>query len=249
MLISIITEVLNAKDTIEEAIQSVLNQTYKNIEYVIIDGKSTDGTLKIINKYRDRISKFISEPDSGHFEAMNKGLKLAKGEVVGFLHADDFFATDKVIKNIAKIFEERDVHCLWGNLVYVSRKNTEKIIRYWKSCSYRENLFEKGWMPPHPTFFAKRQLYEKYGYFNTDLEISADYEIMLRFLHKHRLSTYHFPEVLVKMRVGGISNRSLKNIIEKSMQDYKTWKINGLEAKISTIMMKNILKIPQFFIK
>lgn len=249
MLISIITDVLNAKDTIEDVIQSILCQTYKNIEYIVVDGKSTDGTVEIINKYRDRISEFISEPDNNHFEAMNKGLKLATGDVVGFLHADDYFATDEVIEMVARIFKERDIDCLWGDLVYVSSRNPKKVIRYWKSCNYSDNLFKKGWMPAHPTFFVKRWVYEKYGYFNTDLEISADYEMMLRFLHKYNISSYYLPEVLVKMRTGGLSNKNLKNMFKKSIEDYKAWKLNELDGGIYIIIMKNILKLHQFFVR
>jgi len=249
MLVSIITDVLNAEDTIEEAICSLLRQTYKNVEYIIIDGKSDDRTIGIIDKYRGNISKFVSEPDNNHFEAMNKGLKFAIGDIVGFLHADDFFATDEALEKIVEMFKEKKVDCLWGDLVYVDGKNKEKIIRYWKSCGYQDSLFKNGWMPPHPSFFVKRHIYEKYGYFNTNLPISADYEIMLRFLYKYRISSCYLPEVLVGMRAGGLSNRNLKNIIQKSREDYMSWKANRLNIGIQTILLKNIIKIPQFFVR
>jgi len=249
MKVSIITDVLNAKDTIEQAIQSVLNQTYSNIEYIIVDGRSADGTVKIIKTYRDRLAAFISEPDNNHFEAMNKGLRLATGEVIGFLHADDVFASNQIIEKIAAAFAHRRVDCLWGDLVYVSNKNPEKVIRFWRSCNYRHGLFKRGWMPPHPTFFVCKSVYEQYGCFNTDLPISADYELMLRFLHKHRISFCYLPEVLVRMRLGGLSNKSFKNIMQKSMEDYRAWGVNGLAVGIHTIMMKNLSKIPQFFVK
>jgi glycosyltransferase len=249
MKTSIITVCFNSVETIEDTIRSVLGQDYKNIEYVIIDGGSTDGTLDILTKYQGQISKCISEPDNGIYDAMNKGINLATGEVIGFLHADDFYATKETIKKVARVFEQNKVDCLWGDLVYVSKENTEKIIRYWKSGGYRKNLFKNGWMPAHPTFFAKRCIYEKYGYFNTDFRIAADYEIMLRFLHKFNISNYYIPEVLVKMRVGGLSNRSLKNVVRKSIEDYRAWNTNNLSGRIHTIMMKNISKIPQFFTK
>lgn len=249
MKITIITDVLNSKDTMEEAILSVLNQTYKDIQYIIIDGKSTDGTLDIINRYQSRISEFISEPDNNHFEAMNKGLRLTKGDIVGFLHADDIFASDNIIEKVANIFMTENIDCLWGDLVYTRRNDNDKIIRYWKSSPYKKGLFKKGWMPPHPTLFVKKSVYEKYGYFNTDLEISADYEIMLRFLHVSNISSYYLPEVLVKMRLGGLSNRSLKHIVKKSMEDLTSWKTNGLDGGVGVLVAKNISKISQFFVR
>jgi len=249
MKISIITVCLNSDETIEDAIKSILAQSYDDIEYIIVDGGSSDETLSIIKKYENEITRYISEPDKGVYDALNKGLKLATGEVVGFLHADDFYATTETIKNVAKAFEHNNVDCLWGDLVYVGKENTEKIIRYWKSGKYKKNLFKRGWMPAHPTFFVKRRVYEKHGYFNTDFRIAADYEIMLRFLHKFNISSYYIPEVLVKMRVGGLSNRSLKNVVRKSIEDYNAWKINKLSGGIHTIIMKNISKIPQFFTK
>ena len=249
MKLSIITTVLNAENTIEDTILSVLGQTYTEIEYIVVDGKSIDGTTNIVNRHRHRISEFISEHDCGYAEAMNKGLRMATGDVVGFLHADDIYATDKVITQVAKVFEERDVDCLWGDLVYVSKKNPEKVVRYWRSCEYRNYLFKSGWMPPHPTFFAKKTVYERYGYFNTDLRISADYEMMLRLLHRHKISSYYLPEILVRMRLGGLSNRSLKNMFQKSTEDYRAWHINELKASVPTVVAKNISKIPQFFMR
>ena len=249
MKISIITVCLNNAKTIEDAIKSVLAQSYDDIEYIIIDGGSADETLSIIKKYENEITRYISEPDKGVYDALNKGLKLATGEVVGFLHADDFYATTETIEKIARVFERNKVDCLWGDLVYVGKENTEKIIRYWKSGKYKKNLFKRGWMPAHPTFFAKRRVYEKYGDFNTDFRIAADYEIMLRLLHKFNISSYYIPEVLVKMRVGGLSNRSLKNVVRKSIEDYNAWDVNKLSGGIHTIIMKNLSKMPQFFTK
>jgi glycosyltransferase len=249
MKVSIITDVLNAKDTIEDTVLNVLCQTYKDIEYIVIDGKSTDGTIEVIDKYRARIDKFVSEPDNNHFEAMNKGLKLATGEIVGFLHSDDVYATDKIVARVAKEFEERDMDCLWGDLVYVSKKNPEKVLRYWRSCDYRDYLFNSGWMPPHPTFFAKRTVYESYGYFDTNLQISADYEMMLRLLHIHRISSYYLSGIMVKMRAGGLSNRSIRNLLHKSREDYRAWRINELKASVPRVVAKNVSKIPQFFMR
>lgn len=249
MKISIITDVLNARDTIEQAILSVISQTYPDIEYIVVDGASRDGTLEIINKYKHKISQLISEPDRGHFEAMNKGIKIASGDIIGFLHADDFFINDKVIENIANTFKKNNIDCLWSDLLYVNKNNTDKIIRYWKSSSYRKGLFKKGWMPPHPTFFVKKWVYEKYGYFNNDLGVAGDYELMLRFLHKHKINGYYIPQVLVKMRLGGLSNRSLKHIVKKTRQDLQAWKLNDLKGALAAVFLKNISKILQFFLR
>jgi len=247
MKITLITNVLNAEETIAESILSATNQTYKNIEYIIVDGVSNDKTLSIIDRHRDKISKFVSEPDKNLYDAMNKGIKLASGDIIGFLHADNLFVSDDVIERVAKIFKQREVDAVWGDLIYVDKQNTQKTIRYWKSCTYSEGLFNKGWMPPHPAFFVKKAVYEKYGYFNTDFEISADYEVMLRFLHRYKISTAYLPEVLVKMRLGGLSNRNFGNIIKKSSEDLLAWKVNGLKGRIDTLLLKNVSKIPQFF--
>lgn len=248
-LISIITVVLNKKDTIEETIKSVLSQSYKNIEYVIIDGGSTDGTLKIIEKYKEKISEFISEKDKGVYDAMNKGIKLASGDIVGLLNADDFYASNGVIEKIVRVFEEKNVECVWGDLVYVDAKNTDKVIRYWKSSEYQEGKFKKGWMPPHPAFFVRKQVYEKYGNFNLDFPIAADYEIMLRFLEGFRVKSCHIPQVLVKMRVGGQSSKNLLNIIKANIECYRAWKINGLKVNFLRIFLKPLSKITQYFKK
>ncbi len=247
MIVSIITAVLNNKELIEYCIKSVINQTYQNIEYIIIDGGSTDGTIEVMKRYEDKITKWISEPDKGIYDALNKGIKLASGEIIGFLHADDVYANDEVIEKVANVFIKYNVDSCYGDLQYVDKNNTDKIIRYWKSQPYRDGLFRKGWMPPHPTFFVKREVYEKYGFFNTDFKIAADYELMLRFFEKHKITTYYIPEVLIKMRLGGVSNRSLTNLITKTTEDYRAWKVNSLKRSFYTIPFKNLSKIPQFF--
>ncbi|MBU0683376.1 MAG: glycosyltransferase [Candidatus Omnitrophica bacterium] len=249
MKVSIITDVLNSENTLEESILSVLNQDYENIEYIIVDGWSTDGTLKIIDKYMKGISKFISEPDKNHFDAMNKGIRLASGDIIGFLHADDIFADNFVIRKIAEEFIRKDIDCVWGDLLYVDKEDTDKIVRWWKSSEYKKDLFRKGWMPAHPTFFVKREVYEKHGNFNLDLPIAGDYEIMLRFLYKCGIKGSYIPEVLVKMRLGGLSNQNLKNIIQKSGEDLKAWQINGFSRSLGTLFLKNISKVSQFFVK
>ena len=243
---SIITASYNRKEFIESCICSVLGQTFPDIEYIIVDGGSTDGTLDIIKKYEDRISKLVSEPDNGIYDGLNKGIRMATGDVIGFLHADDLYATDNVLKTVAECFARQNVDSCYGDLLYVDKGNTDKVIRHWESQPYYDGLMKKGWMPAHPTFFVKKEIYAKYGSFNTDFKIAADYELMLRFLHKHRISTYYIPEVLIKMRLGGASNKSLSSIIRKSSEDYRAMKMHQVGG-ISTLLRKNLSKIPQFF--
>ncbi len=249
MKVSIITAVRNEVELIEQCINSVLDQSYENIEYIIVDGNSTDGTVKVIRKYENRISNWISKPDNGLYHALNKGIQMASGVIVGFLHANDFYANNKIIDTVVSRMTEHNVDGCFGDLLYVDRRNTERIIRSWKSSPHTDGLFKRGWMPPHPTFFFRRDAYIRYGCFNTDFRIAADYELMLRFLEKYKISSHYIPEVLIKMRVGGVSNRSLKNLMIKSSEDYKAWKVNGLYGGIYTILLKNLTKIPQFFRK
>jgi len=246
MKVSIITAVYNNKDTIKDAIESVLSQTYKNIEYIIIDGASTDGTVDIIRNYGDKIDKFISEKDNGIYDAMNKGINLASGDIVGILNSDDFYVDNRVIEKVVDVFENKTIDSLYGDLVYVDKDNIDKIVRYWKSREYKEGLFKKGWHPAHPTFFVKREVYEKYGMFNLDFKIAADYELMLRFLEKYKITTAYLPEILVKMRVGGESNRSIKNIIRANIECYKAWKNNGLKIDPLIIIRKPFFKLFQY---
>lgn len=247
MKVSIITAVINSSKTIEDCILSVTNQSYKDIEHMIIDGGSTDGTIDIISRHKNIIAKVVSEQDYGIYYALNKGLKLASGDIVGFLHADDYYANDKVIETVVETFKIKNVDSCYADLQYVDKNNPDKVVRYWKSSDYNYNKFKYGWMPPHPTFFVKKTIYEKYGYFNTNFRIAADYELMLRFLAKYKISAYHIPKVLIKMRMGGVSNRSLKNLLAKNYEDYKAWKANNLKRGFFTIFLKNIVKIPQFF--
>ncbi len=210
MKISIITATLNNRDTIEACLNSIHNQSYKDIEHIVIDGSSTDGTLDLLSKYKESFSVLVSEPDDGIYHALNKGIKLASGEIIGFLHADDIYADKEVIDTVVSSMEKHNVDSCYGDLIYVSKKNTEKTVRYWKSCPYKKRLFQKGWMPPHPAFFVKKSVYDQYGCFDTSFRIAADYEIMVRFLERNNISTFYIDKVLVKMRTGGTSNRSVK---------------------------------------
>ena len=248
MKISIITIVRNNVKSVEDCIQSVVSQTYKNKEYIVIDGRSTDGTLETINHYRDEITTIVSEKDYGHIDAMNKGIRLATGDVLGFLHSDDFYASPEVIEKIATTFKEKDTDSVYGDLIYVGRNNPNKIIRYWKSGKFNIEKIKNGWMPPHPSFFVKKKIYEKYGLLNnTDFKISMDYEIILRFLYRYRISIAYLPEAIVKMRWGGVSNRSIGNIVAKTKEDLKACRMYGLGPY--TLFKKNMSKVPQFFVQ
>ena len=245
MKVSIITAVYNGSETIEDCIKSVVRQTYSKVEHVIIDGGSSDGTLDIMKKYNDRISKWISEPDNGIYDAMNKGIKNATGDIIGILNSDDIYTNEFVIENVAEIISAYNVDSCYGDLVYVERKNTDKIIRYWKAGNFYKDRFKKGWMPPHPTFFVKKSIYEKYGFLNLDFPLAADYEIMLRLLYKHNISTAYIPKLLVKMRSGGTSNPGIYTI-KAIVENYKAWKVNDLTPDPFTFVLKPLSKIPQF---
>jgi len=243
--VSIITAVYNNKEFIEDCIKSVLEQSYDNIEYIIVDGGSTDGTLDIINKYKDKISKIISEKDRGIYDALNKGIKMATGDIIGILHSDDIYAYKDVIKDVVETFKKENVDSVYGDLCYVSRNDINKVIRYWKAGKFNRNSFKYGWAPPHPTFFVKKEVYLKYGIFDLSYEISADYELMVRFLYKHQISSAYIPKVLVKMRVGGKSSKNLFTSIKRRMEDYKIIKQHQLGG-FKVLIFKNLRKLPQF---
>lgn len=246
MKVSIITVCFNSEKTIEDTITSVLSQSYSNIEFIIIDGASKDGTLKIIEKYRDKISVLLSEEDNGIYDAFNKGIKLATGDIVGILNSDDFYIDKQVISKIVNKFKEKEVDAVYADLLFINKNKADKIIRYWKAGEYQHGMFEKGWMPPHPTFFVKREMYKKYGYYKTSLLYSADYELMLRLLHRYKISTAYFPEVIIKMRMGGFGNMSIEAKIQANIEDRKAWRYNGLKPGYFTLLKKPISKISQF---
>jgi len=246
MKASIITVSYNSASTIEHTINSVINQDYPNIEYIIIDGKSTDGTLDAIKKYENKISKVISEKDEGIYFAINKGIQLATGEIIGILNSDDFYVDDLVISKVAQIFISKNVDAVYADLVYVFKDDTGKIFRYWKAGEYKHGLFEKGWMPPHPTFFVKKEVYDKYGLYNTKLSLAADYELMLRFIHKMKISLSYLPQIIVKMRVGGKGNISFAQRLKANREDRLAWKLNGLKPGLFTLVLKPLLKVKQY---
>jgi glycosyltransferase involved in cell wall biosynthesis len=244
--VSIITIVYNNRETIADAIESVLSQTYPNIEYIVVDGLSTDGTVDIVKRYGDRISKFVSEKDKGLYDAINKGIALATGDVIGLLHSDDFFYSPIAVASVAAAFQEQDTDSVYGDLLYVQKADTNKIVRNWVSGSYKRENFLYGWMPPHPTFYVKKACYDKFGLYNTQLKSAADYELMLRFMYKHRITTTYVPEKLIKMRVGGKSNVTLKNRIKANREDHAAWHLNNLQPKFYTRYLKPLRKLVQF---
>jgi glycosyltransferase involved in cell wall biosynthesis len=248
MLISIITVVYNNRNHIEDCVRSVLKQTYNSIEYIVIDGGSTDGTLQILEKYKSNIAILRSEPDKGMYDALNKGIALAKGDIVGLLHSDDFFHNENVISNIADKFAEKHIHGTYGDLLYVDKDDSQKVIRYWKSKSFHKGLLAKGWMPPHPTLFLKRDIYEQTGLFNMQYKIAADYDFMVRVLMKSNYTFEYIPEIITCMRVGGVSNKGFRNIYNKSREDYLIMKRNKIGGLL-TLIMKNISKLSQFLKK
>jgi glycosyltransferase involved in cell wall biosynthesis len=243
--ITIITACRNAASTIKDCLLSVNYQTYA-CEHIIIDGASTDGTQELVAKLACPHAKMISEPDRGLYDALNKGLTLATGDVVGILHADDFYAHDSVLEHVARTFRAQNVDSCYGDLLYVDPANLRKAVRSWKSVPYRKDRFHWGWMPPHPTFFVRKSIYEAYGDFNLGLGTSADYELMLRFLFKYGISAAYLPETLVIMRAGGVSNRSWRNRLNAHRMDRKAWKINGLNPMPWTLLAKPLSKLLQF---
>lgn len=249
MKVSIITVAYNSAETIAECIQSVVNQTYSNIEYIVVDGSSTDGTQEIVRGFGDRVSVFKSEADNGIYDAMNKGLKLCTGEVVGILNSDDLYADNEVISDMVNLMQKTASDSCFSDLVYVDRKETNRIVRSWVSGEYTPERFLKGWMPPHPTFFLKRIYYDQFGLFDLSFNTSADYELMLRMLYKNKLSAAYLNRVTIKMRVGGQSNLSLRNRIKANIEDRRAWKVNNLKAPLFTTIRKPLSKIGQFFKK
>mgnify|MGYP006106148587 CR=1 FL=1 len=247
MKISIITVCYNSEKTIYDAINSINMQTYPNIEHVFIDGLSTDETLDVIkiNSKRDNI--IISEPDKGIYDALNKGILNATGDIIGFLHSDDVLNESNTIEDIVNTFNIESVDGVYGDLLYVDKQNINKIIRNWKSCIFEKKLLNKGWMPPHPTLFLKKNIYHKYGLFDLNYSISSDYEFILRIFKTKSLKFTYIPNVISKMRIGGASNRNIKNIINKTIEDYRALKSNNI-GNLFSLIRKNTSKIKQFFI-
>lgn len=295
MKVSLITVSYNSANTIADTLKSVQFQTYNDIEYIVVDGNSSDGTIEIVKQFLDSaqdaiqgrtegvfrdaeqgrsegasqnssqdlpgdlsnnlinitsqglVTKFLCERDKGIYDAMNKGLAMATGEIIGVLNSDDFYCSNDVIEEVVRAFQQNNTDCLYGDLNYVDPIDTSKIVRKWRSGSFQKENFLKGWMPPHPTFFVRKTCYEKFGKFNTQFKSAADYELMLRFLFKESCSALYLPKVMIHMRAGGVSNVSLKNRIRANREDRLAWKINGLKPKWFTLLRKPLSKLIQYF--
>ena len=250
MKISIITATFNSGKFIESCIKSILKQNYKKFEIIIIDGLSTDSTIKKIKKLLDKHNniKFFSEKDLGIYHALNKGIEKANGDIIGFVHSDDLLYNKNVLSNIIDVFKNSNIDGVYGDLQYVEKQNTNKVIRYWKSKDFKPNLINKGWTPPHPTLYLRKKVYEKHGCFDLSYSISADYDFMLRILKDKTLKFSYLPKVITKMRVGGASNKSVKNILKKSKEDYRAIRSNHIGGWFS-ILIKNTSKIKQFILR
>jgi glycosyltransferase involved in cell wall biosynthesis len=250
MHISIITVCYNSEPYIQTTIASVLEQTYENMEYIVVDGHSTDRTLDIIKEYEPKFNgrmRWVSEPDNGIYDAMNKGITMASGAIIGILNSDDVYANTEVIADIIQTFTTQKCDAVYGDLMYVDFKNRAKIKRYWKAGQYKPQSFLRGWMPPHPSFFVKKEVYNTCGLFRTDFKSAADYEFMLRVIHKAQITLAYLPTVLVLMRTGGISNTSLYNRYRGNKEDRMAWKVNQLKPSFFTFALKPARKIRQYF--
>jgi len=249
MKVSIITVSFNSAETIEDTILSVLSQKEVDIQYIIIDGGSDDGTLDIIDRYSAQVDVLVSEPDQGLYDAMNKGLSYVTGDIIGIINSDDLYQDDRVLADVVDCFKNEPVDSVYGDLVYVDAEDTEKVKRYWRSGNFFRKAFLNGWMPPHPTFFVRAECYKAFGTFDTSFRTSADYELMLRFLYKNHCSTAYLNRILVRMREGGQSNESWKHRLIANQEDRRAWLKNGLKPRFYTLTMKPMRKLSQFFRK
>ena len=244
MLVSVITISFNASSTIEKTLQSVANQSYKNIEHIIVDGGSKDNTLEICNSF-SHVSKIISEADRGVYDAFNKGLKLAKGNVIGFLNADDVFFNENSVQEIVNAFSNNETDIVYGNLDYVNEEG--KVIRNWISKPYEKDLVKKAWMPAHPTFYCKKEIYDQLGGYNDGFKIAGDFELCLRFLEVNKVSSYYLNKKLVKMLVGGISNSGFKSKLTIFKEELRALKINDISVNPILFFFYKLKKVKQFF--
>lgn len=245
MKVSIITATYNSERTIKDTLASVRQQTYKDVEHIIIDGASKDRTITLLNLYGHQ-GPMLSEQDNGIYDAMNKGVAMAGGDIVGILNSDDFYSNNQVIEKVVKAFEVLDCDAVYGDLVFIDSKQTNKVVRKWVAGNYDKKLFYNGWMPPHPTVFIKREVYEKYGLFNLKFKSSSDYELLLRLMVLKNIKVGYIPQVLVHMRTGGQSTKSLSNRLSAHKEDYLAWLSNGITPKWYTLAMKPLSKLKQF---
>jgi glycosyltransferase involved in cell wall biosynthesis len=246
LTISVITVSYNSITTIKDTINSVLAQTYPNIEYIIVDGSSTDGTVELIRSFGNRITKFVSEPDNGVYDAINKGIRLATGNIVGILNSDDFFYDNTVIQKISECFNYENTDAIFGDVQFFNPSKPGKIVRYYSSGKFQPGKFKFGFMPAHPSFYAKRELFEKLGYYKIDYKIAADYELLLRFLLINSIKYKYLKMPFVSMRTGGLSNRSFKSNFTLNKEILRACKENGVKTNYFCIYSKYFRKIFEF---
>jgi glycosyltransferase len=247
MKVSLITVTCNSEKHLAHCIESVRSQRYTNIEYIVIDGSSTDSTVSLIQQSTGVIDKWLSEEDNGMYDAINKGMKMATGDVIGILNSDDILASPDTIAHIVQCFKQQGVDSVYGDLVYVDEEDTSNIFRFWKGSTYERKSFHWGWMPAHPTFYVRREVVEQLGGYETHFFTAADFELMTRYLYKHRITSCYLPELIVKMRTGGMSNVSLKGRLRANRRDYLALKRNGVPFPLFASLIKPIRKIPQYF--
>src|SRR3982751_5502536 len=243
--VSIITATFNSASTIADTMQSVGEQDYPLIDHIIVVGGSKDNTLERIKKFPHHVS-VISEKDEGIYDAMNKGIRAAKGDIIGILNSDDVYTGPDVISTIVDIFRDPEVKCCYADLQYIDHRNAKRVTRVWRSGNYQSNSFYWGWMPPHPTFFVRKEVYERVGLYNHQMRSAADYEMMLRIMLHHQLKASYIPRIIVKMRTGGMSTASVKNRIRANREDREAWRMNGLKPYFFTLYLKPLRKITQF---
>ena len=248
MKISIITATYNSAVTVTDTMRSIAEQDHPNIEHIIVDGGSSDDTVTIVRAF-PHVAKIVSEKDNGIYDAMNKGIALATGDIIGILNSDDLYTHDKVLSKVDTAFKDPAVDVVYADLQYVDAADTNRTIRTWRSGKFRPGMFYYGWMPPHPTFFVRKKVYNEAGVFNISLRSSADYELMLRILLKNKARAAYIPEILVRMRAGGQSNATLQNRIHANREDRKAWELNGLKPYFFTLYLKPLRKISQFIFK
>ena len=247
MKISVITVCFNAAEHIDETLRSVVMQDHGPVEHIVIDGGSTDGTQERIGRYREVIAHFVTEPDKGVYDAMNKGLRLATGEVIAFVNAGDMIAHRSCLSEMAAEFAKGDADAIYGDAYMVDPKDIRKVKRFWKAGVYKREAFRSGWMPPHLGTYIRKEVYDRFGHFRDDLRVSADYELMFRFMYKHRIRVRYVPNVLVRFRLGGVSNRSLAHVWRANVEVYKAWGMNGERVSPLIVLAKPLRKLAQYF--
>lgn len=248
MRVSIITVCFNSAATIEDTIESILGQDYKDIEYIVVDGGSTDGTLDIIDRHKHEIARVISEPDHGIYDAMNKGIESSTGDIIATLNSDDVYADRTVVGRMVEFMKKNGLDAGYGDVIYVDHKDATRVRRFWKPGPHRSGAFRYGWVIPHPAFFCRKEIFERFGYFNDNLRIAADFELMLRFVERHRIRVGYIPRVVVRMRTAGKANL-WRGIIRGNWEIIRSFQLNGFRLSPWFFVRKPIMKISQLFVR